>query len=104
MLFRPKEKEILGFNDLPLAGAQVLLYTFLCMSILFPDLLLSGRYWLYFLQWLEIFSHIVFYIVVSRYVFIFLVKKYPGYENWRKRLPRLLPNDKYVFCDDLIKW
>ena len=89
MLFGPREKEILGLNDLPLVGAQVLLYTFLSMSILFPDLLLSGRYWLYFLQWLEIFSHIVLYILVSRYLYIYLAKKYPGYDNWRKRLPRL---------------
>ena len=37
MLFGAKERTILGFNDLPLAGAQMIFYTFLAMAILFPE-------------------------------------------------------------------
>lgn len=89
MLFGAKERTILGFNDLPLAGAQMIFYTFLAMAILFPDLLLSGQYWLYFLQWSEIFLSVVIYVIVSRYLFLYLAKKFPGYDNWKKRVPRL---------------
>lgn len=84
-----KSKPILGFDDTTFFRSTYLINVGIMMGVLYMDLFFSGPYDRLMIFWIAIFLSIFVQFYVMRIFYLLLVKRFPGYDNRKKRMLRL---------------
>ncbi|WP_010519286.1 sensor histidine kinase [Croceivirga radicis] len=85
----PDSKPILGFNDRYFAMVASIINCHTAMTIYFTNAFFTIPKFLYFKKWLEFYLIVSVIFICTRKAYLFLVKKYPAFEQSRARWKRI---------------
>ena len=86
---RPLSRPIIGFDDTRIVWIGCLCNTAILMGVFYPNMFFSGPYDRYLALWAGVLAFVAIHWYGMRWLYLEVVKRYPGYNNRRHRIVRL---------------
>ena len=86
---RPLSQPIIGFDDTQIILFGTVINTAILMGVFYPNMFFTGPYDRYIALWVGIIVFMFIHWYGMRYLYLELVRRYPGFDNRRHRIARL---------------